>query len=98
MALIAAGTAVNVSADPVVSRICLRLSMAVGAHENRIVIGIRMAGGAHTAGVAVTRREPGVIECRSRPGGRGVTCLACGGKSRCLVVGICCALVFSRVA
>ena len=97
MALIAAGTAVNVSADSVVSRICLRLRVAGGAHENRKVIGIRMAGGAHTLGVAVIRREPGVIERRSRPGGCRVACLASGGESRCLVVGICGALVFGRV-
>ena len=45
----------------------LRLRMAVSAGEDRVVVGIRVAVGADSVGVAMVHWEPGVIELSVRP-------------------------------
>ena len=76
-------------------------TMAARALEGRIVIGVRVARGANTLGVAVVDRELGVlrvIEACARPGCRVVTILArrreelrlrgVAGVARVVVVGL----------
>ena len=67
MALITVGAVVNVALHAPVVRVRLTLGVAIGAREYEIVCGVRVAGRAHTVGIAVIGREPRVIENRAQP-------------------------------
>ena len=67
MARVTVGTIVNVSPYARVVRICLSLRMTTGAREDGIVRRIGMARCANPVRIAVTRREPCVGECCTRP-------------------------------
>ncbi len=60
--LIAIHAVVHIAAHALMPGVSLRFGVAVGAREHRIVIRIRMARAAHTVGIAVVQREPGVVE------------------------------------
>lgn len=86
MARIAINAVVDVTAHAGVPRAGCRGGMAPSALKNGIIAGIRVAGGAHTLGVAVSNRKPGVIERRPRPCRGGVATLTRRRKpSRCVI-------------
>lgn len=61
MALIAVDAVVYVSLDALVITVSLGLGVAIGALEDRVVVRIRVAGGAHSVGIAVIDRERCVL-------------------------------------
>lgn len=67
MALIAIHTVVHIASNTLVRGIRLGLRVAICTGEDRIVVRIRVAGAAHTVGVAMVQRKPGVIELAVRP-------------------------------
>ena len=62
MALIAIHAVVHVAGHALVILVGLRLQVAVGAGEDRIIVGVGVARTANTVGAAVVGREPGVVE------------------------------------
>ena len=68
----------------------LRLQVATGAAEHRIIVRIRVTGRTDTVGVAMVHREVGVVERGSGPinDGREMAREAGLGKSRSDVIGI----------
>ena len=92
---VAVGAVIDVVSHARVPWIRLRLRVAIGAYEDRIIIGIGIAGGKHPLGIAVIRREPRVIERRPGPCRRGVTRLTGGGETGRRVVRVRRALVQS---
>ncbi len=71
MARIAVGTVPHVILNSCVMRVRLGLCMADRALKHGVVRWIRMTRGTHSPGIAVTRREPRVIErCAGPRGGR----------------------------
>lgn len=95
--LVAVDAVVNVAADSLVGRIGLRLRMAVGALEDRIVTRIGMAGGAHPVGISVIRRKIRMIPVGGNPC-RGVMAGGtCSRESRRHVIGIGCSAVIDLV-
>lgn len=62
VAVVAIRAVVDVPVDAAMVGVGLRLLMTVRACEDRIVVRIRMARGAHPIGSTVIRREPGVVE------------------------------------
>jgi len=73
VALVAVGTVVDIAVHALVVLIGLGFLMAVCALEHRVIVGIGVARGTNAVGTAVIGRPPGVVEGRTRPGGRGVT-------------------------
>jgi len=67
VALVTIHTVVHIASNPLVPGIRLGLRVAVCTGEDRVVVRIRVAGAAHTVGVAMVQREPGVIELAIRP-------------------------------
>jgi len=67
VALIAIHTVVHIASNTLVRGIRLGLRVAICTGEDRIVVRIRVASAAHTIGVAMVQREPGVIELAIRP-------------------------------
>jgi len=67
VALVAIHTVVHIASNTLVCGIRLGLRVAVCTGEDRVVVRIRVAGAAHTVGVAMVQREPGVIELAIRP-------------------------------
>jgi len=82
MAAIAIDAVVHVAAHSAMRAICLRLRMAVGALEHRVVARIGVTGGADAVCAAMIHREPGVIEGSIQPSRRGVAGIARGRKPR----------------
>jgi hypothetical protein len=101
VALIAVDAVVHVTIHALVIGIGLSLRVAIRALEHREVVGILMAGGADTIGVAVSHREEGVVLRWQRgryPGGRrmtGITGRRPRGRGVIRVVG---AVVIGHVA
>ena len=63
-------------------------AVAGRAGEHRVIVRIGVAGRAHSIGVAVIHREPGVVKRRARPNRRGMARSA-GGRETCRrVIGI----------
>jgi len=76
MALITIRAVVNVPADSAVVGIRLRFAMTIRALENRIVVGVDVAGRAHAVRIAVIDGERSVLHVVERglhPIGRVVT-------------------------
>ena len=95
------GVAVQAVVDVVVHSpvviVRLGLEMTIGAREHFEIVGIGVAGGAHSCCPSMVGREPGVIERRARPYRCGVAGLT-GGREACRrVVGIGGALVYGRM-
>src|ERR1700682_4652734 len=67
MALVTIGAVVYVPLHARMFRVGLRLGVAVGALEDREVVGIRVAIAADAVGIAVVQREIWVIESGVRP-------------------------------
>ena len=67
MALVAIHTVVHIAPHALVPGIRLGLRVAVRTGKDRVVVQIRVAGAAHTVGVAMVQREPCVIELAIRP-------------------------------
>jgi hypothetical protein len=88
VALVTVRAVVNVTAHAFMVRVRLTLGMAPRASKNCVIRRIGMTGGTHSAGVAMIRWEPGVIECCPRPCRCGVASLARGGEPRGGVIGI----------
>lgn len=78
MAVIAIHAVPHVPVDTVVLRIGIRFGMAIGALKHRVVVGVRVAGGANTIRAAVIGREPCVVEGGARP----CRCCVAGGAGR----------------
>ena len=76
MARVARGAQVLVPVYLVMMEVrCVIAAVAAGALENRVISRVGVAGGAHTLGVAMGRREERVIACGQvgrQPGCRGV--------------------------
>jgi len=62
VATVAVRTVVNIIVDARMLRIHLRLQVATGTSEHRIVAGIRVASGADAVRIAVRHGEPGVVK------------------------------------
>ena len=88
MALVAIHTVVHIASNTLVCGIRLGLRVAVCTGEDRVVVRIRVAGAAHTVGVAMVQREPCVIERCARPRYRGVARRARGRETRRRMVGV----------
>ena len=80
MALIAVDAVVDVPRHPLVLEVCrIVAAMAAGALEDRVVVGIDMAGLADAIGIAMVDGEPRVltvVKSRTAPGGGVVAILA----------------------
>ena len=97
MALIAIHAVVHVAGHALVILVGLRLQVAVGAGEDRIIVGVGVARTANTVGAAVRGGEPGVIEGRVGPD-LGVMASRAGGREPgCSVVRVVGALVIRFV-
>jgi hypothetical protein len=79
--LVAIDAVVHIAGNALVVPVGLCLRVTVRTLEDRIIVRIGMAGGAHAACVAVVCREPGVVERGSGPGCGGMAGLAGGGES-----------------
>ena len=88
MAVVTIDAVVNVAAHALMVLIGLRLLVTVGTSEHREIVRIGMAGRAHTIGIAMVRREPGVVEGRAQPAGGGVARRARGREASRLVIRI----------
>ena len=101
MTLVTIHAVVNVPADIGVLEIggvVAAMLMASSAREHGVVVRVRMAGCAYSICVAVIGREISVIECRSRPGGRGVTGVASRWEAGRLMIRIRGVVVIGLVA
>ena len=67
MALVAIHTVVHIAPHALVPGVGLGLGVAVRTGKDRVVVGIRVASGAHAVGVAMVQWPPGVIERSIRP-------------------------------
>jgi len=97
VAVVAIDAVVDVSPNSLVPGIGLWLEMAVGALEDGIVAGIRMARCAHPVSTSMVQGEEGVVESRTQPAGRAVTGLASRREPGGSVGRIGCALVIRFV-
>ena len=85
MALVAVHAVVHIPADVrmmEIVRVSAPMARTVGAREHRVVVGIDVAGRAHTGGVTVIDVPPRVAKGRPGPCRGGVTCGARGGEDR----------------
>ncbi len=98
MTLVAIHAVVDVTIHALVVLVGLRLLVAVGALEHRVVIWVRVTGGANAIRPAMICREVRVIESRSRPRGCRVASLASRRKARGRVVRVGRAVVIRRMA
>ena len=98
MALVAIRAVIHIVAVTLMTRIRLRLQVAAGARENRVVRRIRVANGANSSGISVVNWKPGVVERRSRPRGCAVAGLAGSGETRRLVIRVSGVLVIGLMA
>lgn len=89
MALVAVDAVVDVASHPMMVRIRLRPRVAVGAGKDQVIVGIRMAGGAHPIGVPMVHREECVIPIRGNPRSRVMASRASGRESGRDVIGTC---------
>ena len=84
MALVAIDAVVDVAGDLLVVEVAgVVASVAASALEDRIIVGVDVAGGAHVVGVAVVGGEGcvlRVVERRVGPGRRGVAALTGRGE------------------
>jgi hypothetical protein len=96
--LVAIHAVVNVSIHALVILVGLRLLMAVGALEHRVVVRVRVAGCADTIRSAVIGREISVIKGRTRPRSRGVTRRTSRGEASRFVIRIRGVVVVHRMA
>ncbi len=90
MALVAVDAVVHVSLDALVISVGLGLGVAIRALENRVVVRIRVAGGADSVGVAVIDGERcvlGMIEGCVEPV-RGVVARLAGGGEELRLGGV----------
>ena len=62
VATVTVGAVVDIVADARVFGIGLRLQVATGTGEHRIIVGIRVAGSADAVGIAMRHGEPGVVK------------------------------------
>ena len=101
MALVAVHAVVHVPADVrMMEVVCVPASVATRALENRVVVRIRVAGGANAVSVAMIHWEPGVVKGRPGPC-RGVVTSGARRREdrrRRLVDGIRGVVVIRRVA
>src|SRR5208337_1696862 len=96
MALIAIRTVIDIPLHATVFRVCLGLSVAIGACEDRVVIRIGVAGGTDSIRSAMGHREPGMVESGAGPPGcdpSRMTCRAGCWKTRGDVIRVRCPLI-----
>ena len=67
VALVAIHTVVHIAPHALVPGVGLGLGVAVSTGKDRVVVGIRVASGAHAVSVAMVQWPPGVIELAIRP-------------------------------
>lgn len=79
MALVAVDAVVHVPADTLVLRISICFRVAVGTGEYRVIVGIGVAGRAHTVSVPMVNREVGMVPVGRDPR-RGVMASGAGGR------------------
>lgn len=73
VAAVAVHAVVDVSTHVLMLAVRARLSVAIRALEDRVVVRIGMAGGAYPIRTAMIHVEPGMVESGSQPAGRAVT-------------------------
>src|SRR5262249_49012669 len=97
VALVTVHAVVDVTADSLMSRIGVRLRVAVRALKDAVVAWIGMAGGTNAIGVTVIGIEPGVIEGRTCPTSRRMADRASRWEARGNMVRIVGSLIFRLV-
>lgn len=84
MALVAVDAVVDIPPNSLMTRVSggLGVARSICARKNRVIVWIRVAGGAHAIGIAVIEAPPGVAESRPGPSGGVVARCASGREDR----------------